>query len=54
VVNDDVWIGQDCIFMPNVEIGSHSIIGARTVVTKSVPEGVVFAGNPGCIKKYRK
>ena len=54
VVNDDVWIGQDCIFMPNVEIGSHSIIGARTVVTKSVPEGVVFAGNPGCVKKFRK
>lgn len=53
VINDDVWIGQDCLIMPNIEIGAHSIIGARTVVTKNIPKGVVFAGNPGCVKKIR-
>lgn len=52
-IHDDIWIGQECLFMPNVEIKSHSIIGARTIVTKNVPQGVVFAGNPGKIRKHR-
>ncbi len=52
-IGDDVWIGQECLFMPNVNIGAHSIIGARTVVTKNVSEGVVFAGNPGVVRKKR-
>ena len=52
-IGNDVWIGRECLFMPNVEIGSHSIIGARTVVTKNVPEGVLFAGNPGKVRKMR-
>jgi maltose O-acetyltransferase len=29
-----------------VEIGDHSVIGAGSVVTRSVPAGVVAAGNP--------
>ena len=37
-IHDDIWIGQECLFMPNVEIKSHSIIGARTIVTKNVPK----------------
>ena len=52
-IHDDIWIGQECLFMPNVEIKSHSIIGARTIVTKNVPKGVIFAGNPGKIRKHR-
>lgn len=52
-LKDDIWIGQDCMFMPNIIVESHSIIGARTVVTKNVPQGVVFAGNPGKVKKSR-
>lgn len=52
-IDDDVWIGNECLFMPCVQIGSHSIIGARTVVTKNVPEYAVYAGNPGEIKKFR-
>ena len=54
IINDDIWIGLDCIFMPNIEIKSHSVIGARTVVTKNVPEWVIFAGNPGITRKKRK
>ena len=53
IIHSDVWIGMDCLFMPNIEVGSHSIIGARTVVTKRVPEYVVFAGNPGKVMKSR-
>ncbi len=53
IIEDDIWIGQDCLFMPNIRIGSHSIIGARTVVTKNVPDRTLFAGNPGKVCKNR-
>lgn len=32
--------------LPGVTIGKGSVIGAGSVVTKDVPEGVVVAGNP--------
>lgn len=51
---DDVWIGRDCLFMPCKKIGSHSVVGARSVVTKDVPESVIVAGNPARIIKERK
>lgn len=51
---DDVWIGRECIFMPCVKICSHSVVGARSVVTKDVPQWVVVAGNPAKVVKERK
>ena len=54
VIGDDVWIGRDCLFMPCIKIGSHSVVGARSVVTKDVPERVIVAGNPAIIRKERK
>ena len=35
--------------MPNVKIGNNSIIGANSVVTKSIPDNCVVAGNPAKI-----
>ena len=32
--------------MPGVSIGSDSVIGAGSVVTKDIPDGVIAAGNP--------
>ena len=46
IVNDNVYIGNHCILLPNIEIGSNSIIGAGSVVTKNVPPDSVYAGNP--------
>jgi len=46
VIGDNVWIGHDSVVMPGVEIGSGSIVGARSVVTESVPDLAVAAGNP--------
>ena len=54
VIGDDVWIGSNVIVLPGVKIGSHSVIGAGSVVTKDVPPYCVVAGNPAVIKKYRK
>lgn len=53
-IGDDVWIGGNVTILPGVKIGSHSIIGACSVVTKDVPEYAIVAGNPAQVKKYRK
>lgn len=53
-IEDDVWIGRDVLFMPCLKICAHSVIGARSVVTKNVPERVIVAGNPARIVKERK
>ena len=54
IVEDDVWIGSRCIVLPGVVIGKGSIIGAGTVVTKSVPPNSIVCGNPGKIVRHRK
>jgi maltose O-acetyltransferase len=46
VIGSDVWVGGGAIILPGVTIGSRSVIGAGSVVTKDVPEGVFAAGNP--------
>jgi acetyltransferase-like isoleucine patch superfamily enzyme len=45
-VGDGVWIGFDSIILPGVTIGDGAIIGARSVVTESVPAFAIAAGNP--------
>ena len=45
-VGSDVWIGGGAILCPGVTIGSKSVIGAGSVVTRSIPPGVFAAGNP--------
>ncbi len=39
-------IGTSCTILSNVTIGTNSIIGAGSVVTRDVPDNVVAAGNP--------
>jgi maltose O-acetyltransferase len=46
VVGSDVWVGGGAIICPGVTIGSRSVIGAGSVVTKDIPEDVFAAGNP--------
>ena len=45
-IEDDVWIGFGASIMKGVHIGRGAIIAANSVVTKSVPEYAIFAGNP--------
>jgi maltose O-acetyltransferase len=46
VIGDDVWIGGGAIICPGVQIGGESVIGAGSVVTKDIPDGVFAADNP--------
>ena len=46
VIEDDVLIGTGCIVLKGVIIGARSVIGAGSVVTKSVPADCIAAGNP--------
>ena len=45
-IGDNVWIGGNTIILPGVHIGSNTVIGAGSVVTKDIPDWVVAAGNP--------
>ena len=51
VIEDDVWIGAQSIVLKGVTIGARSIIGAGSVVTKSIPSDCIAAGNPCKILK---
>jgi len=45
-IGADVWVGGGALILPGVRIGSRAVIGAGSVVTRDVPEGVFAAGNP--------
>jgi maltose O-acetyltransferase len=45
-IGDDVWVGGGAIILPGVRVGSRTVIGAGSVVTRDVPEDVFAAGNP--------
>ena len=45
-IGSDVWIGGGAIVLPGVRIGARAVIGAGSVVTRDIPEGVFAAGNP--------
>lgn len=45
-IGDNIWIGGNTVICPGVHIGSNSVIGAGSVVTKDIPDRVIAAGNP--------
>lgn len=45
-IGDYVYIGTNALIMPGVTIGNNVLIAAGSVVTKSIPSGLVVGGNP--------
>ena len=45
IIRNNVYIGNDSMIMPGVTIGNDVIVGAGSVVTKSIPDGKIAAGN---------
>jgi len=52
-IEDDVWIGGNCVILQGIKIGNHSLVAAGSVVTKDVDSYTIVAGNPAKpIKRY--
>lgn len=48
-IGDNTFIGMRCLILPGLEIGKNVIVGGGAVITKSIPDNVVVAGNPAKI-----
>jgi acetyltransferase-like isoleucine patch superfamily enzyme len=53
VIGNDVWIGKGATVLAGLDVGDGAVIGARAVVTRSVPPYAIVAGNPARILRYR-
>ena len=53
ILEDNVWLGEFVSVLPGVKIGKGTIVGANSVVSKSLPEYVIAVGSPAKpIKKF--
>lgn len=53
IIDDDVWIGANCVITPNVQIGRGAVIGAGAVVTHDLPPLAIAVGVPARIIGWR-
>ncbi|WP_029408444.1 WcaF family extracellular polysaccharide biosynthesis acetyltransferase [Thiomicrorhabdus sp. Milos-T2] len=52
-IGEQAWLCTECFISPGVKIGDGAVIGARSVVTKDIPEWMVCAGMPAKPIKQR-
>lgn len=45
-LKEGCWVGANSILLPGVTIGKNSVVGAGSVVVKSIPDGVIAVGSP--------
>ena len=54
IIGEDCWIGMGAIILPGVTLANGTVVGAGSVVTKSIlTKNTVIAGNPAKIIKYK-
>ena len=52
-IGNNVWLGEFVSVLPGVTIGQGTIVGANSVVSKSLPPNVIAVGSPAKpIKKF--
>jgi acetyltransferase-like isoleucine patch superfamily enzyme len=54
IIEDDVWIGANCIITAGVVIGVGAVVAAGSVVTKNVEPYTIVAGIPAKVIKIRE
>ncbi|WP_199194180.1 CatB-related O-acetyltransferase [Pleurocapsa sp. CCALA 161] len=52
-IGNGVWIGDNVTILPGVEIANGAVIGAGSIVTKSIPPYSIAVGNPAKVIKKR-
>lgn len=52
-IGSDVWVGARAFVLPGVSVGDSTIIGTGSIVTKSLPSGVIAAGAPAKVLRPR-
>lgn len=50
-IGKNTWIGESVIIMPGVSIGEGCVIGAHSVVSKSIPNYSIAVGSPAKVIK---
>lgn len=53
IIKDDVWIGSNSVVLSGVTIGRGCIIGAGSIVSKSIPPYSIAFGSPAIVVKKR-
>lgn len=53
IIEDNVWIGANCVILDGVTIGSGSVIGAGSVVKKDVPKNKIVHGAAAVVRRDR-
>ena len=45
-IADNVYVGSQCVIVPNVRIGTRVVVAANSLVNRDVPDGTIVAGTP--------
>jgi acetyltransferase-like isoleucine patch superfamily enzyme len=52
-IEENVWIGRGCAVLAGITVGHGSVIGANSVVTRTLPAGGIYAGSPAKLIRMR-
>jgi acetyltransferase-like isoleucine patch superfamily enzyme len=53
IIEDDVWVGSRAMILRGVKVGRGSVVGAGSLVNKSVPPYAIVGGNPATVLEFR-
>lgn len=53
IIGDQCWLATDVYIAPGIIIGEGTVVGARSSVYKSLPNGKICVGNPAKVIKER-